>query len=167
MAVLCISLIVVSVCDYRRKKIPNWMAAFIFVVGMMHGFYQGGISGLCKYVFVVLAVICSLYPFFRIGGIGAGDVKLLGVCSGYFMRRRILYFLFFSMLISVVVSVVKLFRERSVRKRLAYFGRYCGDVALNGKLKLYLPEDGSRKLSGVCMSGPILCSVILGLGGIY
>lgn len=167
MAILCISLIIVSVCDYMRKKIPNWMVALIFAMGMWHSFYLSGVTGAGMYILVVLAVVFSLYPFFRIGGLGAGDVKLLSVCSGYFMKRRILYFLFFSMLISVVFSIVKLFRERNVRERLAYFGEYCIDVARSGKWKLYLPKSGEERLSGICMSGPILCSVILGLGGIY
>lgn len=167
MAILCVSLIVVSIYDYKRKKIPNWMVIFILAAGVWHSVYQNGVKGLGVYIFVTLAVVLSLFPFFRIGGLGAGDVKLLSVCSGYFTENRILYFLFFSMLISVIFSIVKIFRERNVWDRLAYFSEYCMAVARSGKWKLYLPESGRRRLSGICMSGPVLCSVILGLGGIY
>ena len=71
------------------------------------------------------------------------------------------------MLISAAVSMIKLLQERDARDRVRYFVEYCGAVARSGKWRLYLPEKNAKKLSGVCMSGPILCSVLLGLGGVY
>lgn len=167
MAMLFVSLIVVCVFDYVKQKIPNPLILLILLAGAGRGFYQEGLWGAGGYVLKSVAVLFLLYPVFRIGGLGAGDVKLLSTCSGYFLTDQILFFLFFSMLISAAVSMIKLLQERDARDRVRYFVEYCGAVARSGKWRLYLPEKNAKKLSGVCMSGPILCSVLLGLGGVY
>ena len=167
MAVLCTSLGVVCLFDYRKRKIPNLCVILILAMGAGRSVFQNGLSGLGVYLMVSVSVLLLLYPLFRIGGLGAGDVKLLCVCAGYFPPQRIFYFLFFSMLVSAVFSLIRLCRERDVRDRILYFCAYCAAVARSGKWSLYLPQKGERKLSGICMSGPVLCSVLLGMGGIY
>jgi Flp pilus assembly protein protease CpaA len=167
LAVLCVSLGVVCVFDYVTGRIPNLLLAAIFAVGAGWGVYQRGLPGLGIYLVVTVAVVFLLFPLFRIGGLGAGDVKLLAVCAGYFPVHKIFYFLFCSMLVSAIFSIVRLMRERNVRERIAYFCEYCLAVALSGRWQLYLPGKDERKFSGICMSGPVLCSVLLGLGGVY
>lgn len=167
MTVLCASLFVVCLFDYRKGKIPNLSVLAVLAAGVGRSVFFCGLKGLGVYLLVAVAALLFLYPFFRIGGLGAGDVKLLSVCAGYFPVCRICYFLFFSMLISVLFSIVKLYREHGARERVAYFCEYCAAVARSGKWRLYLPEKNARKFTGICMSGPILCSVLLGLGGVY
>ena len=167
MAALCASLGVVCYFDYRRRKIPNPMIAVILAVGVVESILGNSIRGVGVYLLVTMAVLLLLYPLFRLGGLGAGDVKLLSVCAGFFSERKIFYFLFFSLLISAVISVIQVCRERNVLDRLSYFCEYVAAVARSGKWHLYFPQKGERKLSGICMSGPILCSVFLGIGGVY
>lgn len=167
MAVLCTSLGVVCLFDYKKRKIPNLSVVLILVMGAVRSVFQNGLRGLGVYLFAAVSVLFLLYPLFRIGGLGAGDVKLLSACAGYFSPQRIFYFLFFSMLVSAIFSLIRLCRERDVRDRILYFCAYCTAVVRSGKWGLYLPQKGERKLSGVCMTGPVLCSVLLGIGGIY
>lgn len=167
MAALCASLGVVCLFDYRRRKIPNLLIAVILAVGAGRSLLKNGLEGAGGYLLTGVAVLFLLYPLFRMGGLGAGDVKLFSVCAGYFPADKIFYFLFFSMLVSAIFSVIQLCRERDVRDRVAYFCEYAVAVARSGKWWLYLPQKGERKFSGVCMSGPILCSVLLGMGGVY
>ncbi|MCM1099770.1 MAG: A24 family peptidase [Clostridium sp.] len=167
MAVLCASLAVACVCDYKKRKIPNPVVLIIMAAGLWRNAFLGGLEGLGRYLLVTAGVLLLLYPFFRIGGLGAGDVKLMSVCAGYFSPHRICYFLFYSLLISAIISVCKIYRERSARDRVSYFCEYCVAVARSGQWRLYLPEKGDGRLWGICMSGPVWCSVLLGLGGVY
>lgn len=167
MATLCVSLGVVCYFDYRRRKIPNPLIAVILAVGMGESILENGLKGAGEYLLVTTGILFVLYPFFRLGGLGAGDVKLLSVCAGYFPVNKIFYFLFFSMLISAVISVIQVCRERNVWDRVSYFCEYITAVAKSGKWNLYFPQKGERKIYGICMSGPILCSVLLGVGGVY
>lgn len=167
MTLLCTSLGVACFFDYRKRKIPNLWVVLILTMGAGRGIYQNGLKGLGVYLLAAVSVLLLLYPLFRIGGLGAGDVKLMSACAGYFAAQRIFYFLFFSMLVSAIFSLIRLCRERDVRDRVLYFCSYCAAVARSGKWSLYLPKSGERRLSGICMSGPVLCSVLLGIGGVY
>lgn len=88
----------------------------------------------------MIGVMFLLYPFFRLGGLGAGDVKLLGICAGYFHRDKILSFLFCSLLIAAIFALIKMMTEHCTRERL----------------KMRIP-----------LAGPVLCSVLLSAGGVY
>lgn len=167
MVVLCASLCIACLFDYTKGKIPNLFQVFIMALGIVRSVYIGGAERLVLYLLSVAGVLILLYPLFRIGGLGAGDVKLLSVCSGYFSVSQIFWFLFCSMLISAVFSLISLLRERNIRERAVYFVEYCTEVARSGRWQLYLPEVCGKRFEGVCMSGPILCSVLLCLGGLY
>ena len=167
MIVLCASLGIVCFFDYTKGKIPNFFPLFLLGWGIWRSVYNDGPEGLICYLLTTVGVLLLLYPLFRIGGLGAGDVKLLSVCAGYFSVSQIFHFLFISMLISVLFSVIPLLRERNIRERAHYFYEYCVDVVRSGQWQLYLPCKGEKRYGGVCMSGPILCSVLLCVGGFY
>ena len=161
--ILCI----VCLYDYRKQKIPNELIGLILLIGLIQSILQEGICGVGRYVVVSAWVVFLFYPLFRIGGLGAGDVKLLGACAGYFPAADVFSFLFISMLFSALFSMVKLIKEQNVRVRIAYFCDYCRNVVRSGKWTYYMPEAAGKRLGGVCMAGPILCSVLLRLGGVY
>ena len=167
MFVLSMILCVICFFDYYSKRIPNLLILLILLWGMGRGVYQKSLCGAGEYLMILAAVVFLLYPIFQIGGLGAGDVKLLCTCAGFFPVDKVISFLFMSLLISAVFSIVKLVKERNLQDRIAYFLKYVKSVVKNGKWSQYLPQKDLKKLSGICMSGPILCSVLLGLGGVY
>ena len=167
MVVLCAILGIVCIFDYTRGKIPNFFPVGLALWGMFGRYQRAGLGGFGQYFLVMVVVLLVLYPFFRIGGLGAGDVKLLSVCAGYFPVSKIIMFLFLSVLISAVFSVIPLLKEGNVKERAVYFCSYCAAVVRSGRWQLYLPGKDGRKLHGVCMSGPVLCSVLLYMGGVY
>ena len=111
--------------------------------------------------------MCLMYPFFRIGAVGAGDVKLLGVTAGFLPFEKILMFLFFSMLIAVIFSMIRFFKQRDAKERLEYLLGYLACIALSGRLWLYMEDAEDRRRTGICLSGPIFLSLLLYLGGAY
>ena len=119
------------------------------------------------YVLSILLMIFLLYPFFKLGALGAGDVKLLGICAGFLQYDKILQFLFFSLLPAAIFSVIKLIREQSVRERLAYLGAYLMDVVRNGEWSLYIENEREARRTGIALAGPVLVSVFLHMGGVY
>lgn len=160
-------LFMVCLYDYREQKIPNRLIGLALLTGLTRGLCLEGVLGVGRYLIVSAVVIFLFYPLFRIGGLGAGDVKLLGVCAGYFPVGDVFSFLFISLLFSAVFSMAKLVKEQNVRDRIAYFCDYCRTVVRQGKWICYVPVSGGKKLKGVCMAGPVLCSVLLKLGGVY
>lgn len=166
MGVLYTVLVLACVYDYRQGRIPN----MLLLIGMAAGGIRGGTSGwtgVARYLYPGVVTLLILYPLFRIGAIGAGDIKLLSICVGYFPYQKIIYFLFFSMLISAVISVFKMYREQNMRERLTYLWEYIRAVAATGHWSLYLDNSIDREKTGICLSGPILGSVLLYWGGVY
>ena len=167
MAVLCVFLGTVCVCDYKFNRIPNCLIMTMAVFGIGWCMWSGGIRGVLLYLGEMTIVMALLYPLFKIGGLGAGDVKLFGVTAGCLPFHKILFFLFFSLLIAAVISLVKIWRQHNFGERMWYLSEYLADVIRSGSWQIYLENGQDRQAVGICMSGPVLISVLLYLGGIY
>lgn len=109
----------------------------------------------------------GILSVFYIGAMGAGDVKLLGVCAGYFSGEKVLCFLFFALLFAAVFALCKMYLARNLWDRLCYLGEYVWDVVRCGRWKAYFAEERAHPASGICMAGPVFCSVLLYIGGVY
>lgn len=167
MAVLCAFLVVACYYDYTEGRIPNVLLVFLLVIGLGRNFYIGGIPLLLDCLISVLIMMAVMYPLFKIGTLGAGDVKLIGICGGYLPSDKILLFLFFSMLIAASISLIRLIKEHNLQERFSYFCEYMMDVLKSGQFRLYIEDGLAKRRAGICLSGPILCSVLMCWGGIY
>ena len=167
LAVLCVMLTAACWMDYRKKRIPNLLITAMFLYGLFWRLFREGVGGVAVFVGQAVAVVCLFYALFRLGALGAGDVKLFGVTAGYLPFKKILIFLFVSLLISAIISLIKLWKKKYFWERLRYFAGYLASVWKSGKWRLYL-ENGEEKTDvGICLSGPILFSLLLYLGGVY
>jgi len=165
--VLVFMLAIACYFDYRRKKIPNVLLIAMFLYGCGRLIVKSGGGGGIYFVVKVMTILLLLYPLFQIGAMGAGDVKLYGICAGYLSGEKFLVFFFVSLLIAAVISLLKMINEGNVIERIRYFGDYVFHVLYTGKFYLYIEDERERKKAGICLAGPILGSVLLGLGGVY
>ena len=92
LAALCIMLTAACGYDYRRKKIPNYLMALVVVFGVWYRLGESGIDGALSYLGEAVLIICLLYPFFKIGSIGAGCkiIRCYGRVSSLFKDLGIL-----------------------------------------------------------------------------
>lgn len=167
MAAQCILLTVACGYDYREKRIPNVLVAAMAFLGAGWRLCREGPGGFLFYLGGMLFAVCLMYPFFKIAAIGAGDVKLLGVTAGFLPFEKILIFLFLSLLVAAVISLIKLWKEKNYGERLRFLYLYLRKAVRSGRWQLYLRDPEERYRLGVCFSGPVLVSVLLYLGGIY
>ena len=166
MAALCVFLAAACSFDYRDRRVPNGLILLMAAVGMAWRFWGGGPWGAVSYAGKAALLMALLYPFFKIASVGAGDVKLLGVTAGSLPREKILVFLFCSLLIAAIISLLKMWKENSFGRRLGHLFRYLTDVAEKGSWQIYLKKEDAQG-AGICLSGPVLASVLLYLGGVY
>lgn len=167
MAVLCVILLVACLMDYRSTRIPNWLIGLIFLYGLGWHYRDAGGGGLAEALLNGLFVLALLYSLFKIGAVGAGDVKLYSVTAGCLSRQEIPCFLIYSLLIAAIISIFKMILVRNAKERFYYFCTYLFDVCRNGKFQLYLVNEAGKKKASICLSGPIFLSVLLRLGGFY
>lgn len=166
MAVLGLLLAAACGFDYWRRKIPNGLVVLIAAAGMAFRLQQEGAAGVLLYLGEAAAVMGLLYLPFKTGAFGAGDVKLLGTAAGYFPFGKIFLFSFVSLLAAAIISLVKLLVNKNFRERLGVFGGYLERTVKEGRLLPYPAAGKDRRLS-VCLSGPVLLSFMLYLGGVY
>ncbi|MBR6477158.1 MAG: prepilin peptidase [Lachnospiraceae bacterium] len=164
---LCIFLCIACYYDYRFCRIPNWLILLVLILGVTRSVMTGGIPMTLRYVVSGGILMLAFYPLFRIGTLGGGDVKLYGVCCGFFPQDKILLFLFFSLLIATLFSLIRFLRRADLMDRLTYLFSYVKSVADSGRWTLYLSDVKERRSAGICLAGPILLSVLLFLGGLY
>ena len=167
MGALCIFLVVACVYDYWQRRIPNWLLVIMATIGVGQGCMEHGAEGMIYFGCKVLCVILGMYTLFKLGTLGAGDVKLLGVYAGYLSGDKILYFLFFSLLIAAGISLIKMITEHYAKERLIYLLEYIVDVVQTGSWQLYISNKKEQRRCSICLTGPILCSVLMCVGGIY
>lgn len=167
LAVLCIFLAIACGYDYIKGRIPNLLILIMFGVGWSYSAICVGRHEAISFLVESVCVMLLLYPIFKIGALGAGDVKLYGICAGYLPRDKFLFFLFLSLLFAALISLIKMIKECNAMERISYLCEYVCDVVQSGNFRLYIENEKERRASSICLAGPIFCSVLLCLGGVY
>ncbi len=66
-----------ALCDVRTGRIPNKITFSCMLVGLAINTVCSGFKGLCSACFGILVGVLLLIIPFALGGMGAGDVKML------------------------------------------------------------------------------------------
>lgn len=167
LAFLCAFLTAACGFDYCKRRIPNCLIVMMAAVGFVFRCGKEGVNGIFAYAGETLLIMTLLYPFFKIGTLGAGDVKLFGVTAGYLPFKKILFFSFVSMLIAAIISLLKLLRKKYLKKRLSILFGYLINAAGGRSMGAYPSFEEPKEAVTVCLSGPVFLSVLLFLGGAY
>lgn len=118
--------------DLREHRIPNLLAAGGWIAGA--GLWMGfrGFRGLPIWFLGSLCVGAAGILVWRLGGIGAGDVKLLSAMGGILSWKRGLWVFFAAGVLTVFWWLLSLWRQGQLksfipRMRIALQGLMCGE----------------------------------------
>src|SRR4051794_21936463 len=70
-------MVVAAVIDGIKLKVPNWLTFPMILLGLAFSAAHGGWHGFLGSLEGTLLGLALLLPLYSIGGMGAGDVKLL------------------------------------------------------------------------------------------
>lgn len=70
-------LVVAAVIDGWMLKVPNWITFPLILAGWIYSFSAGGMGGLGWSLLGTVVGLMLLFVLYSVGGMGAGDVKLL------------------------------------------------------------------------------------------
>jgi Flp pilus assembly protein protease CpaA len=138
----------------------------LLVTGLIRAGSMEGALGPPAYLLRMALVILIFYPFFQIGALGAGDVKLFGIAAGFFENRDVIPFLFFTLLIAAMISLVKLLKNRRLRERFARLALWAQGIR-SRDLRMYVTDEEKTRADTVALAGPVLCGILLKMGGFY
>ena len=72
-----IVLIEAAIIDGRSLRVPNWLTFHFLLGGLIFAFMRGGTPFLLSSLAGAAVGLLTLLPLYAIGGMGAGDVKLM------------------------------------------------------------------------------------------
>jgi len=164
---LCPFLGIACLWDYSTGKIPNFLQFNLMSIGLIYSYGISGWRGVLAFLLKVLVVTAIMFPIFILSMIGAGDVKLIALASGYFPLNKIIWFVFYLVLCAAFIGAIKLIVNRRIRLQWSHFFMYIKEVATVGEIKPYHQTHDEQVCSSIEMSGPVLFSVLLAWGGVY
>ncbi|HEY8909347.1 MAG TPA: prepilin peptidase [Desulfosporosinus sp.] len=107
--------------DWRERKIYNKLLVPAFFTALLLHSFQGGISSLTNSLIgASLGFALLLLPYFM-GGMGAGDVKLLAVIGAFGGVSFVFTSFLYGAVIGGLISVILLARRRALKSTLINF----------------------------------------------
>lgn len=150
--------------DFRYRKIPN----LLIVIGILISITQWILHDPMRLInnqipLIIIPIIC-LYFFFKIGAMGAGDIKLYCLLCFYLSLEQFLKVFFISFLISAIFSLAKMLYLGNIFNRFCYFMTYLSTCISNKKVIPYYQNNNNKFMSTITLSLPVLISTILVIG---
>ena len=152
--------------DWREHKIYNKLLVPAFFTALLLHTFQGGISGLTSSLLgVALGFALLLLPYFM-GGMGAGDVKLLAVIGAFggvsFVFTSFLYGAF----IGGLISVFLLFRRKTLGDTLKHYFLFLPILKKPQNFSETMNNANQEKFPyGIAIAIGTLLALFLPLGG--
>lgn len=114
-------LVLAAAIDGVALKVPNWLTFPFILGGWSYGFALGGWEGLAASLIGTLVGLGLLLPLYAIGGMGAGDVKLLAGVGAWIGSSDTLYAFCWSAIAGAVIAVLMVLARRGWSRHRAQF----------------------------------------------
>jgi prepilin peptidase CpaA len=119
-----VTLIVAAVIDGMQLKVPNWITFPMIVSGWIYSATLSpcaGWEGLMYSLIGTVIGLALLMPAYAIGGMGAGDVKLLAGVGAWVWGTVTLYAFAVSAIVGGVIAVIMVLLGRTWTKHQSQF----------------------------------------------
>ncbi len=127
-----ITLVVAAVIDGWQLKVPNWLTFPLVLSGIIYNTIAFGWAGLGASVLGTVVGLALLMPAYAIGGMGAGDVKLLAGVGAWVGVQTTFYSFCVSAVIGGLIAVAMVVIGRSWRKHKTQFLTILGEMLTIG-----------------------------------
>jgi prepilin peptidase CpaA len=122
------TLVVAAVIDGWKLKVPNWITFPMIISGWVYSTWFFGWEGLGWSLAGTAIGLALLMPLYSIGGMGAGDVKLLAGVGAWVWTTVTLYSFCLSAFIGGLIALLMVFYRRAWSKHRDQFFRIFNEV---------------------------------------
>ncbi len=115
------TLVIAAVIDGWKLKVPNWITFPMILSGWAYSTWVFGWEGLVWSLVGTVVGLGLLLPAYAIGGMGAGDVKLLAGVGAWLWPSVTLYAFCLSAVVGAALAVVMVLMRRGWSKHVGQF----------------------------------------------
>ena len=125
--VVSVVLVVAAVIDGIKLKVPNWITFPMIMTGWAYSAIAYGVAGDGWYVGLGWSLagtgvgLALLLPLYAIGGMGAGDVKLLAGVGAWVHCENTFYGFCASVVIGGLIAIGQIIYTRGIKKHSHQF----------------------------------------------
>jgi prepilin peptidase CpaA len=114
-------LILAAVIDGFELKVPNWVTYPFIISGWIYAFAAFGWEGLGWSVLGTMVGLLLLLPAYAVGGMGAGDVKLLAGVGAWILIQNTVNSFCVSAVVGALMAVAMVVARRAWKKHQDQF----------------------------------------------
>jgi prepilin peptidase CpaA len=126
---VCLILIVAAWIDGRQLRVPNWITFPMILSGWAYHGVTGGWAGLESSLAGAAVGLLCLLPLYSVGGMGAGDVKLMAGLGAWVGASVTFSAFLASAIVGGLMAVCMVIRRKSFAKHYANFWQILGEFA--------------------------------------
>ncbi len=114
-------LIVAAWIDGKELRVPNWITYPMVFAGLIYSTSTGGVDGFVAGLLGMFTGLLTLLPLYSVGGMGAGDVKLMAGIGAWMGWQITLAAFGVSVVVGAIMAVIMVLRKRSFTHHYANF----------------------------------------------
>ncbi len=159
---LIIVLLIAVTFDVRSHRIPNWLTFSAFIIAIIYNVWTKGFDGLLFSITGLLVGIAVLIVPYLIGGMGAGDVKLMGAIGGFLGPKNVFLAFLCSAIIGGLYALILLGLKGHTMETFQRYGTTLKTFLLTQKLIYVSPvphKNGPKLYYGVAIALGTIISV--------
>ncbi len=118
---VCLVLIVAAWIDGKELRVPNWITFPMVLTGIAFNVWMAGWAGLGDGLLGMVVGLLCLLPLYAVGGMGAGDVKLMAGMGAWLGAGITFYAFCVSTVVGAVMAVLMVLWSGNFQKHYANF----------------------------------------------
>ncbi|ADB16747.1 peptidase A24A prepilin type IV [Pirellula staleyi DSM 6068] len=142
-----IVLILAAVIDGFELKVPNWITFPFIISGWIYSVAAFGWEGLGWSLVGTVVGLALLLPAYSIGGMGAGDVKLLAGVGAWMYGTHTFYAFCASAVVGALCAVIMVLAKRAWKKHSDQFWLILNEIMVIGNPEKLAVIAAKRKPS--------------------
>ena len=118
---VCLVLIIAAYIDGKELRVPNWITFPMVLSGLVYSTWIGGWEGLGAGLWGMTVGLLTLLPLYAVGGMGAGDVKLMAGVGAWLGATVTWYAFVATVIVGAIMAIVMVLMRKAWDKHYAQF----------------------------------------------
>lgn len=150
--------------DIKENKIKNKVILPFLLLGLITNFIMDGKIGVKNSLIAILIPFLTLFLFYVLGMLGAGDIKFFCAIGSIMGIEFIIYSMAYSFIIGGVIAIIIMLSRKNGIDRFKYFFSYIKGVLLTLSISPYTnfqdKSDGGKFPFAIAIAIGTMGSVI-------